>query len=191
MNFSKSDWINYCEKINAKDNSPKNRDESRAFYDSVRDIESFKNGYKLIRIKHGEYDWESPDAETYIDEIMEKLNSKKIERHKIARIVLNVDGRFVEDPLNKHEFNDVIKKFVNSFYPDYKFEIIITPGRFLSFEWPQQYIGRRLNTDANSDILELFYEAANKVIIEYIKFLPQDILSLLQKTADYITYWNR
>ena len=58
LNFSKSDWINYCEKINSKDNSPKNRDESRAFYDSVRDIESFKNGYKLIRIKHGEYDWE-------------------------------------------------------------------------------------------------------------------------------------
>src|ERR1039458_736719 len=34
--FDKTNWINRCIKINAKDNDPSDRDERRAFYDSVR-----------------------------------------------------------------------------------------------------------------------------------------------------------
>ena len=62
--FDKEKWIEYCEKINAKDNDPHFRDEQRAFYDSVRDIASDKNGYNLYRIKDNEFDWTSKDAES-------------------------------------------------------------------------------------------------------------------------------
>lgn len=55
--FDKDYWIEQCKKINAKDNDPPDRDEKRAYYDSVRDIEAFKNGYKLIRIKHVDFDY--------------------------------------------------------------------------------------------------------------------------------------
>ena len=64
--FSKDYWIEQCNKINAKDNHPVDRDEKRAYYDAVRDIEAFKHGYKLIRIKHGDFDWTSEDAIEYL-----------------------------------------------------------------------------------------------------------------------------
>jgi hypothetical protein len=60
--FDKSKWIERCQNINAKDNDPKDRDERRAFYDSVRDIEAYRNGWYLIRFFHGEVDW-SEDSE--------------------------------------------------------------------------------------------------------------------------------
>lgn len=66
--FDKDLWIRACADICARDNQPINRDEIRAFYDSTRDIEAFKNGYRLVRIMHGQIDFESDDA-------MEKLKS--------------------------------------------------------------------------------------------------------------------
>jgi very-short-patch-repair endonuclease len=74
--FNKQKWISACDSIQAKDNDPQNRDEIRAYYDSIRDIQSAKNGYRLIRIMHGQYDWESNQAQQYIDEL---LNYKPFE----------------------------------------------------------------------------------------------------------------
>jgi len=61
--YDRNLWIKACESIQAKDRNPNpQRDEGRAFYDSVRDIEAARNGYKLIRVMHGQFDWTSPDA---------------------------------------------------------------------------------------------------------------------------------
>ncbi len=57
----------YCDEINAIDNNPEYRDEQRAFYDSVRDIEAFRNGWMLIRIKEKVVDWETADLKTLDD----------------------------------------------------------------------------------------------------------------------------
>lgn len=70
--FSKDYWIEQCNKINAKDNHPVDRDEKRAYYDAVRDIEAFKHGYKLIRIKHGDFDWTNENAIEYLNKIIPK-----------------------------------------------------------------------------------------------------------------------
>lgn len=67
-------WIKACGDINAKDNSPVNRDEVRAFYDSVRDIEATKNGYYLIRIMHGGFDWSREEAVDYVKVILKDNN---------------------------------------------------------------------------------------------------------------------
>jgi hypothetical protein len=66
LGFSKDDWIKECEIIRASDKTPKDRDESRAFYDSVRDIEAYRHGYRLIRIKHGEFNWGKLGAEKHL-----------------------------------------------------------------------------------------------------------------------------
>lgn len=54
--FDRSLWIDACHDISARDNAPFNRDEVRAYYDSVRDIACWQNGYKLVRIMHGQVD---------------------------------------------------------------------------------------------------------------------------------------
>jgi len=60
--YDRSLWIHECSAISAKDNQPVNRDETRAYYDSVRDIEAAKNGYQLVRIMHGQLDFEEDSA---------------------------------------------------------------------------------------------------------------------------------
>ena len=62
LGFDIKDWRKYCQRIKAKDPDPPYRDEQRAFYDSLRDIFAAQNSYHLIRIKHGNYDWESKEA---------------------------------------------------------------------------------------------------------------------------------
>lgn len=71
VNFDRKLWIKACEDVNAKANSSKNRDVIRAYYDSVRDIACHKNGYKLIRIMHGQMDFTKPDA---YDDLEKYLN---------------------------------------------------------------------------------------------------------------------
>ncbi len=56
LNYKKECWIESCKKVNAKVNSPVDRDEKRSFYDTVRDIEAYKHLYSLIRIKHNDID---------------------------------------------------------------------------------------------------------------------------------------
>ncbi|MBU3154626.1 hypothetical protein LL037_16590 [Clostridium estertheticum] len=73
--FDRQLWIQACKDINAKDGQPVNRDEVRAYYDSIRDIESSKQGYKLVRIMHGQTDFEADGAE----ESLKKLLNIKLE----------------------------------------------------------------------------------------------------------------
>ena len=71
--FDRSLWIQMCERIQAKDNDPPNRDEIRAYYDSVRDIEAEKHGYKLLRIIHGQIDFLSDAAHEELINILRKI----------------------------------------------------------------------------------------------------------------------
>ena len=72
LNFSINEWVAYCETINAKHKPWETRDEQRAYYDSVRDIEASRNGYTLIRIKHGNFNWIS-SSQNKIDIELKRL----------------------------------------------------------------------------------------------------------------------
>ena len=61
--YDRNLWIQACVDIQARDNHPADRDEIRAYYDSVRDIEATKHEYTLIRIMHGQVDFIASDAE--------------------------------------------------------------------------------------------------------------------------------
>lgn len=96
LNFNKVSWMNSCESIGAKDNHPHNRDEVRAFYDSVRDIETSKHGYRLIRIKHGDYDWESKDGQKYLKKIIGPNGNTLSSDAKLLDVEDNYDWRSLE-----------------------------------------------------------------------------------------------
>jgi very-short-patch-repair endonuclease len=71
IGFDAAEWIAHCDRIAAIDNDPPYRDEQRAFYDSVRDILAAANGYRVVRLKHGAFDWGKPNAR---EEILRKLS---------------------------------------------------------------------------------------------------------------------
>ena len=70
LDFDRQLWIDACRDIHAKDNQPKDRDEVRAYYDSTRDIEAYKHGYRLVRIMHGQVDFEKVGAVEELKEIL-------------------------------------------------------------------------------------------------------------------------
>jgi len=70
MYFDRQLWIQACNDVNAKDGQPVNRDEVRAYYDSVRDIEASKHGYKLVRIMHGQINFEAVEAEESLKKLL-------------------------------------------------------------------------------------------------------------------------
>ena len=78
--FDRELWIKACDDIDAKDNAPQNRDEVRAYYDSTRDIECYKHGYRIVRIMHGQIDFEKPDA---IEKLKKLIPQNIPERNQI------------------------------------------------------------------------------------------------------------
>ena len=70
LHYDKNLWIQACNDIQARDNQPKDRDEVRAYYDSVRDIEAAKHGYKLVRIMHGQTNFDLPIAKEVLANIL-------------------------------------------------------------------------------------------------------------------------
>ena len=70
--YEKKMWIKACDDINTRLKSKDRpyRDETRAFYESIRDIESYRNGYRLIRIMHGQFDFSRDDAKGYLLELI-------------------------------------------------------------------------------------------------------------------------
>ena len=78
-------WIQACADTQAKDNQPENRDEIRAYYDSVRDIEAAKHGYSLIRIMHGQINFLASDAELTLKSVLQM----KDEQPAISTITQN------------------------------------------------------------------------------------------------------
>ena len=98
--YDKNKWIQSCSDIQAKINSKHNSDVNRAYYDSIRDIESYNHGYKLIRIKHGEFDFESSDAYEYLENL-------------IFKDAIMDNKRFNKNNFNQKENKNTIKKECN------------------------------------------------------------------------------
>jgi very-short-patch-repair endonuclease len=132
--FEKSTWIKYCDSINAKDNDPIDRDETRAFYDSVRDIEAFRNGWYLIRFYHGEMDWESKEALKYLKAKVAEAKKVKIESTRSKTRILRLALKTQYDLFNKDKsatkaFQHLAQEIGNNESYDY----LVTPGGFINF----------------------------------------------------------
>lgn len=115
--YNRSLWIKACQSIKAKDNTPYNRDEIRAFYDSVRDIACYEQGYKLVRIMHGQIDFEGENALEEVrallgvDMIHQNSESKKIVEELRKASSIKVAMYLQTDELkNKKAFEKIAPK---------------------------------------------------------------------------------
>lgn len=189
LNFSKETWINACKKINAKDNSPIDRDEKRAFYDTVRDIEAHRHGYKLVRIKHGDIDWEADGAEKYLNQfvsIADRQNEYPT-KHKIARLVVTGKQYNKYGNPNFSKLEILIEKFLSTEYPKRTYEFILTPGGFLTFDFPESLQYDLDIVKAESQSVSILQKEANSVIVTFFKSLDPATFKKLKETADYFT----
>jgi hypothetical protein len=58
LGFSLEHWKELCREIDAKDDQPFDRDERRAWYDTLRDLVPSQYGFKpTVRIYAGDYPW--------------------------------------------------------------------------------------------------------------------------------------
>lgn len=63
IGFSFSRWQNLCREIDAKDDEPFDRDERRAWYDTLRDLVPRVHGFNpTVRLYAGEFAWCTLDA---------------------------------------------------------------------------------------------------------------------------------
>ena len=63
VGFSVSRWQELCREIDATDDTPIDRDERRAWYDTLRDLVPTVHGFRpTVRLYAGEFDWCSLDA---------------------------------------------------------------------------------------------------------------------------------
>lgn len=117
VNYDRQKWISACGTIQAQDNNPVNRDEIRAYYDSVRDIRAAEQRYKLVRIMHGQTDFSGDDA---IDSLRRLLDLKSDDRPtqtegngrgKPLRVALYLQ---TDEVRNKHSFKKAMKLVANS-----------------------------------------------------------------------------
>lgn len=63
LGFSVTDWRNLCRRLDARDDEPFDRDERRAWYDTLRDLVPIVYGFApTARLYGGAYSWCSLDA---------------------------------------------------------------------------------------------------------------------------------
>lgn len=116
LNFSREKWINTCDDIRAKDGNPPGRDNIRAFYDCVRDIEiSKKREFKLVRVRHGDFDWEKFDHNNnshveYLDSLINYT-----EKTEISNFLDFYDWRSLEVEFQRIKLNHI--KWIYYFNP--------------------------------------------------------------------------
>jgi hypothetical protein len=188
LHYSKDAWIKSCLIIRAKDNSPVDRDEKRAYYDTVRDIEAFNHGYKLVRIKHGDYDWGADGAEEYLRKLVSVADNKmKLSKHKIARLV--VTGKHYDNYGNPKfsKLEKLIEKFLSDDYGKRYFEFILTPGGFLKFDFPKSLQYDLDISRAEKNNISQLQNEANTVITDFFSSLHPLKFKKLKETVDYFS----
>lgn len=121
--FDRELWIRACNNIQAKDGQPVNRDEVRAYYDSIRDIEASNHGYRLVRIMHGQIDFEAIGAEESLKKLL-NLQSEVAEDSEVqSKDGLKVALYLQTDELkNKADFTKAIEVVKKS-----NFDIFVLP----------------------------------------------------------------
>jgi hypothetical protein len=82
LGFSAERWKELCREIDAKDDQPFDRDERRAWYDTLRDLVPSQYGLKpTVRLYAGDYPWCSFDARSDQDlDIFRNLLADRLPR---------------------------------------------------------------------------------------------------------------
>lgn len=120
--FDRNLWIKACSDIQAKDGQPSNRDEIRAYYDSTRDIEASKHGYTLVRIMHGQVDFQKENGREELQKLLQ--SSHPLDAFDIRKLSKIQIGMYLQtdDKKNKESFDKAMKQVKSS-----NIEILVFP----------------------------------------------------------------
>ena len=107
--------------------------------------------------------------------------------HKIARLVVtdkqyDKNGNPIFSKLEK-----IIEKFLSKEYGHSHFEIILTPGGFLNFDFPDTLLRKLDIENAENNNVKLLQKEANSVIINFFKKLGPTNMKKLKEIADFFT----
>lgn len=187
--YDRSTWINLCNQYNAKDNDPIDRDETRAFYDTVRDIEAYRNGWYLIRFYHGEFDWADKNALKYLkakitDTIKTKIESTR-SKARILRLALKTEYNL----FNKDNSATKAFKFLAQEIKDNQvFDFLVTPGGFIHFKWPKKFSEVIKDQRESQKMIPGLKKIADETIKNFWGSLPAKTRQKLQTAVKFITF---
>ncbi len=187
--FDKATWIKQCTDINAKDNDPKDRDETRAFYDTVRDIEAYRNGWYLIRFYHGEFDWADKNALKYLKAKVSAATKTKLESTRTKARILRLALKKEYDLFNKDKsatkaFNYVAQQIK----ANQKFDYLVTPGGFIHFKWSDKFIDVIKDQKESQKTIPTLKKLADETIQKLWNTLPKKTKQKLQLSVKFITF---
>jgi len=148
LGFDRRGWIDECRKVLARDNDPRYRDEQRAFYDALRDILAARSGFTLIRLRHGDWDWNKPSSGQHLQGLLQKSNRppapltlRHMEEWQVevstaaaARLGrITIASTWDGDVATAH----TLLEHVCAAWPrGLRIDCLVTCGAFLRFDWP-------------------------------------------------------
>lgn len=190
LGFDRERWIELCKKIKAKDNNPLDRDEQRAWYDTVRDfLPTIKGLNPTIRLFASDFEWCSLNPNNPLDvkkfENLLKKTSKnwEIEVRQdpnpfLARVIIADEWEG-----SPEEAKSLIENICKKWPKDRKVKFLITCGGFIQFDWPES-ISWECNIYPNENSLKKLLKEAE---ILAKNFLNCGLDKKLNKFTDYIT----
>lgn len=75
IGFDSARWTALCEQIRAVDRDPVDRDEARAFYDTLRDVLASRHDMLVVRIKDGDFDWTKPAGQAKLASMLAQIGN--------------------------------------------------------------------------------------------------------------------
>ena len=193
--FSVQRWIELCRKIDAHDNDPPDRDEQRAWYDTLRDfLPLLVDGLlPTVRLLAREQAWCDLDPDNAEDRALFRdwfaLPCRFEVEHQWTGGAKPFWGRVIVCgpwyggvPQARRVLDAVCDQWVSGV----RTRILVTSGGFVSFEWPSSItrsdIGDVLNPDP--DAVAALLREADKVVDD---LLTDSLRSKLRRCTDAIT----
>lgn len=165
-------WINLCGRLDRHDNHPVNRDETRAWYDTLRDFAPYISGLNpTIRVYSRMAKWCSMNSENQDDiEHFEKFvqvgnfsKSEKSENPHLARIIFKDEWNG-----NLKEARDVLKNVCNHWGNRKRARCLITCGAFVTFPSPEELEFEKGKLIPSSKILDHLIVEAEKTALDLL-----------------------
>lgn len=192
--FDRQKWIWLCENIQARDNDPPDRDERRAWYDTLRDFLPTAKGLgATVRLYAADRQWcaldptRSRDVETFkaiVEGRSEQTGARGVETRcdpypKFGRIVIH--GAWDGDIRTAR---DLLERVSDAWPPREHVQCLITPGAFITFGSPNSLPKVDDNINIQPETLQLLFSHARRICTQ---LLTDDLIKRLSSCARYIT----
>jgi hypothetical protein len=194
LGFDREEWIDLCRRIGAHDNDPADRDEQRAWYDTLRDfLPTILNLHPTVRLYAGGFGssgsrepWCKLDAKS-TEEFRQILSERahfwtiRVLSPQTARYGrLVVDGGWGGDV---NAARQLLRDVAVALRPVHRLTCLSTCGAFLRFDWPQE-LPPRGNRNPDAGEIAVLIAAAERAVWSV---LTDEVVNQLKSCCDYLT----